>query len=93
MKPDWAANLTEGDGLMIKGCHLSRGGQWGYVVRDGVTKEGCSLDFYCDVFGDPSGLPTIEFWEWAEIEPPPSTARHQDATPTPFSCPVNSAKP
>ena len=48
-------------------CGERRAGEQGQVVL--VDDEGASIDFFCDVNGDPRCLPSIEFWEWGEIVP------------------------
>lgn len=65
--PAWAKKIKDGDWLAIKDGFMTRGGKSGQVVG-APSAEGVSLDFYCDVSGDPRGLPTIEFWEWGEID-------------------------
>lgn len=67
-RPAWARGITDGDWLTIKKPFMTRGGQSGRVVGE-PSSAGVALDFGCDVFGDPDGLPTIEFWEWTEIDP------------------------
>lgn len=66
--PAWATNVKRGDGLTIKREMSTRGGQLGWVIKEPYN-AGVSLDFFKDVFGDPKGLPSIEFYEWDEIEP------------------------
>jgi hypothetical protein len=60
-------DVKMGDMVRVRREFGSRGGQDGLVI-DPPNEEGVSLDFFCDVFGDPKGLPTIEFWEWQELE-------------------------
>ncbi|MCF5371983.1 hypothetical protein [Pseudomonas syringae] len=67
--PDWAKAVKIGDWLTIKQeFGLTRGGEVGQVV-DGPNDEGVSLDFYCDRDGNEDEVPSIEFWEWDEIDP------------------------
>lgn len=65
MIPEWAKNLKIGDQVAIKENQLTRSEQIG-TIKD-IFDDGVILDFFCDVFGDPEGLPSIEFWEWDEI--------------------------
>lgn len=66
--PAWATSVRKGDCLTIKREMFTRGGQQGLVIEDPYN-AGVSLDFFKDVFGDPKGVPSIEFYEWDEIEP------------------------
>lgn len=66
--PAWAQGIKEGDWLTIRKPFMNRGGQAGQVVGE-PSAAGVALDFGCDVFGNPDGLPTTEFWEWTEIDP------------------------
>jgi hypothetical protein len=66
--PAWATSVKKGDSLTIKREMFTRGGQQGLVIEDDLL-TGVSLDFFKDAFGDPKGLPSIEFYEWDEIEP------------------------
>lgn len=65
--PDWAKGVKLGDYLTVQQEFLTRGGEQGEVVL--VNEEGAGIDFFCDVNGNPKGLPSIEFWEWGEIIP------------------------
>ncbi|WP_116892984.1 hypothetical protein [Pseudomonas savastanoi] len=68
-KPDWAKHVKIGDSLTIKQeFGLTRGGEVGEVIAE-PNDKGVSLDFYCDRDGDEDEVPSIEFWEWEEIEP------------------------
>lgn len=78
-RPSWAQNVTVGDWLTIKEEFMTRGGKSGQVVGT-PSAEGVSLDFYCDVSGNPEGLPTIEFWEWGEIDTDLLPAHSQHST-------------
>lgn len=68
VRPAWAYGIKDGDWLTVKETFMTRGGQSGQVIGE-PSADGVALDFGCDVFGDPDGLPTIEFWEWTEIDP------------------------
>jgi hypothetical protein len=68
MLPEWANNVKPGDWLTVKDEFMRRGGEQGQVVA-GPFDDGVSLDFFCDSDGDPSGVPSIEFWEWDELVP------------------------
>ena len=45
---------------------MGRGGTDGLVLD--VFDDGCGLDFFCGRDGDPKGLPSIEHWQWGELE-------------------------
>lgn len=68
--PTWATQLKAGDNIALKdevsGTNKAR--EAGVVTE--VFAGGVAIDFFCDVFGDPDGLPSIEFYEWSELEPP-----------------------
>ena len=71
---DWT-QVKEGDAFTVRQDWFPRGGMTGYVVagRRGegiadIDADGVTLDFFCDVHGDPRGLPSIERWEWAELQ-------------------------
>ena len=66
-RPEWANQILIGDNLKIRDEFLTRGGQWGEVIS--IAAEGVGLDFRCDIDGNRDGVPTQEFWEWAEIDP------------------------
>lgn len=68
-RPTWSLSIAEGDYLSVPQGSLTRSGQEGEVISDPNNNEGVTLDFSCDVFGDPDGLPTQEFWYWHELEP------------------------
>jgi hypothetical protein len=55
-----------GGAAVVKREIFGRGGQSGMIV--GSYREGLSIDFFCDCFGDPRGLPSIEFFEYGELE-------------------------
>ena len=67
-RPTWAAKVKVGDWLTVKEEYGLRGGADGEVVAE-PNEQGVSLDFYCDREGNESGVPSIEFWEWSELEP------------------------
>lgn len=72
-KFDWR-EVKVGDAFTVKRSSFVRGGMTGYVVSGPYSgnpytdANGVSLDFFCDVFGDPKGLPSIEHWDWTELE-------------------------
>jgi hypothetical protein len=75
-RPAWASALKVGDVLKVRDKFMTRGGQWGEVLN--IDAEGVGLDFFCDIDGEPGGVPSQEFWEWSEIDPDmlPAHAQH-----------------
>jgi hypothetical protein len=61
-----AQSVLVGKTLCVSEEMYTRGGQSGLVVE--AFDGGVALDFFCDVFGDRWGLPSIEFWEWTELD-------------------------
>jgi hypothetical protein len=61
--------VRKGDWLHVRREMFGRSGEAGEVVD--VFDDGVGLDFYCGRDGTPSGLPSIEFWEWGELDMPP----------------------
>lgn len=55
-----------GDRVTVKEKFFGRGGKEGTVIA--IYGREVSIDFYCDVFGDPAGLPSIEAWKLSELE-------------------------
>lgn len=73
---DWT-KVRVGDAFTVKRSSFFRSGMTGFVISFGprdkepaVDEKGVSLDFYCDAFGNPHGLPSIEWWEWSELQLP-----------------------
>lgn len=56
-----------GQSVRVKSDSFTRAGKSGLVLS--VYKDGVEVDFFCDVFGNPRGTPSIEFWEFGELDP------------------------
>lgn len=73
---DWT-KVRAGDAFTVKRDSFTRAGMTGFVLAQNsfdktpeADSEGVNLDFFCDVYGDPRGLPSIERWNWSELELP-----------------------
>jgi hypothetical protein len=60
-------SIKVGDVVTVRKDSFIRGGQSGTVV-DVLSRYEVAIDFFCDVFGDPKGLPSIEAWKTYELE-------------------------
>ena len=58
--------VKEDDWLTVREEYWSRGGKSGLVLN--WDDEGCSLDFFCGRDNDPRSLPSVEFWDWEELQ-------------------------
>lgn len=76
-RDDFKHRAYPGDGVSVLDETHHRANHSGEIVE--VFEDGVSVNFYCDAYGDPNGAPSIEFWEWDEIEVLPQApwADHQ----------------
>lgn len=58
--------ISVGDMITVPEDQFCRRGQSGEVIE--VREDGLVLDFFCGPDGAPFGVPSIEFWEYGELD-------------------------